>query len=187
MTTLVVVKMLDYSAPSIVEILWTIAYDIERRGRSGVSVVSISWGSSKPWSTIESSQDGRAWLEVQAAMVRLTAMNVQIICAAGNFATTRDDTGEFRRRVDTVPAFFGLGADNRLVAIAVGNSDNNGNRFATSQQAIWEQDVDLPQIYAPGVRIMCAGTHRSSSVAQNSGTSICKPIAVDPHIDVDGI
>ena len=152
---LVVVKMLDYSEPSLVSVFEVIADDVKQKGRGGKSVVSVSWTtiastpafSEDPWFT--------AMLD---ALEELYQNNVIVVCSAGNFALY-----PFRGLVDTAPAIF---VDR---VIAVGASYFNGQKWEPSQSL-----GVLPQLYAPGVNILCADASGRVAYSKHTGTSFCE-------------
>lgn len=156
---LVVVKMLDYFEPSLVSVFKVIADDIKRKGRGGKSVVSVSWTTQLPLPDIFED----TWLiEMRDALEELYDNDVIVVCSAGNEALTPGATGSFRDRVDTAPAIF---VDR---VIPVGASYFNGERWPVSQRLIGR-----PQLYAPGVRIVCADASGQMAYRVSSGTSYC--------------
>lgn len=158
--TLVVVKMLDYSEPSVVSVFKVIADDIKEKGRGGRSVVSISW------TTIAGVRNiGRdTWLtEIHGAMKELYNNNVIVVCPAGNFALEPGISGALRHHVDTAP---GVWFDRVLT---VGATYFNGRRWQQSQTL-----VERPQIYAPGVKIKCAEASGRMAYRTGTGTSFCE-------------
>ncbi len=156
--TLVVVKMLDYSSPSLISVFKVIADDIKQKGRGGRSVVSVSWTTKAPVPDVLEN----TWLmEMRDGLKELYANSVIVVCSAGNKAQTRGATGSFRDRVDTAPAAF---VDH---VITVGASYFNGERWGPSQRLIGAQ------LYAPGVRVVCAEASGQAPYRVDTGTSYC--------------
>ena len=156
---LVVVKMLDYSEPSLVSVLKVIADDVKKNGRGGKSVVSISWNTLTPVPDIL--QDTYL-LIMRETLEELYDNGVIVVCSAGNYALTPGAKGSLRDRVDTAPAVF---VDR---VIAVGSSYFDGKRAMPSQRLIGR-----PQLYAPGVGIVCADASGRQRYCVKSGTSFC--------------
>ena len=152
---LVVVKMLDYSEPSIASIFTVIADDIKQKGRGGKSVVSISWTTAAP---IPAYSDDPWLTEMRGALEELYQLNVIVVCSAGNFALA-----PFRALVDTAPAMF----TDRV--ITVGASYFNGQKWEPSQSL-----GTAPQLYAPGVGILCADASGQVAYRTQTGTSFCE-------------
>ena len=154
---LVVVKMIGFLEPSLVSVFKVIADDVKQKGRGGKSVVSISW------STKAEVQDimGDTWfIEMRDALKELYDNNVIVVCSAGNYALTPGATGSLRDRVDTAPAIINH-------VITVGASYFDGRRWELSQRLIG------PQLYAPGVRIVCAEASGQVAYRTATGTSFC--------------
>ena len=155
--TLVVVKMLGFDEASLVSIFNVIADDIKQKDRGGKSVVSVSWSTKAAVSDII----GSTWfIEMRNALKELYDINVIVVCCAGNLALTPGATGVLRDRVDTAPAIF-----NRV--ITVGASYFDGRRWEESQRLIG------PQLYAPGVRVVCAEASGQVAYRVVTGTSLC--------------
>ena len=157
---LVVVKMLDYNEPSVTSVLKVIADDVKKKGRGGKSVVSISWSTTAPVSVWSNDP----WLaEMRGALEELYQLNVIVVCSAGNF-------GEypFRTLVDTAPGMF----INHV--ITVGASYFNGQKWGPSQS------LAVPQLYAPGVEILCADASGQRAYSTDSGTSFCELQLITP-------
>ena len=151
---LVVVKMLDYSEPSITSVLKVIADDIKQKGRGGKSVVSISWSTTAP---IPAWSDDPWLAEMRGALEELYQLNVIVVCSAGNFGLY-----PFRALVDTAPGMF----VNRVVT--VGASYFNGQKWPPSQS------LAVPQLYAPGVEVLCADASGQRAYSTHTGTSFCE-------------
>ena len=155
--TLVVVKMIGFVEAALVSVFKVIADDIKQKGRGGKSVVSVSWSTKDAVSDIM----GSTWfIEMRNALKELYDNDVIVVCCAGNLAQTPGPTGVFRDRVDTAPAIFSR-------VIAVGASYFNGSRWELSQRLIG------PQLYAPGVRIVCAEAFGRVAYRVTTGTSFC--------------
>ena len=158
--TLVVVKMVDFWEPSLVSVFKVIADDIKQKGRGGKSVVSISWATKAILRAIEED----TWLmEMRNTLEELYENNVIVVCSAGNDAQMPGASGALRDRIDTAPAVF---ADR---VIPVGASYFTGRRWKPSQTLI-----SRPQIYAPGVGIVCADASGWGPYRVNTGTSFCE-------------
>ena len=156
---LVVVKMLDYDEPSLVSVFKVIADDVKQKGRGGKSVVSVSWTTIAPIPAF--SKD--TWVtEMRGALEELYQNNVIVVCSAGNLALTPGATGFPRGLVDTAPAIF----IDRV--ITVGASYFNGQKWDPSQSL-----GVLPQLYAPGVNILCADASGRVAYRKETGTSFC--------------
>ncbi|KAL8687996.1 MAG: hypothetical protein Q9218_005982 [Villophora microphyllina] len=167
--TLVVVKMPDLSRASMLEILHTVLYHIQRNRRRGRAVLTISWGS------IKSYADGAevdAWAQaMNEVILKLDVENVIIVCAAGNYANQGGKPG-FRNFVDTIPALFTYSIVPAPLLIAVGNCDLSGRKYFDSQRLY----RDLTQMHAPGVGVRCADALYSSSSHLATGTSYSAPL-----------
>ncbi len=157
---LVVVKMIDYTEPSIISGLKVVADDIKQKGRGGKSVVSISWGSKAAGPGIL----GLAWaVDMLETLKELYDNGVIVVCSAGNDAQMPGPTGLLRDIIDTAPAMF---VDR---VIAVGSSYFDGVRQESSQRLIGR-----PQLYAPGVDVKCADATGRKLYQVGSGTSFCE-------------
>ncbi|KAL8712995.1 MAG: hypothetical protein Q9220_002855 [cf. Caloplaca sp. 1 TL-2023] len=162
---LVVVKMPDLTAAAVAEVLHEIVKDIKKKGREGVSVVSVSWASIRTLREglgLESTK----WFH---ALIALRRMNVTIVCAAGNHAEEMDKEGNARTITDTAPAGFPRTAllyPKSWPFVVVSNSDNYGKKHPTSQ----ELDVSR-NIYAPGVDVQCASHESSTAFVTATGSS----------------
>ena len=164
--TLVVVKMPDFTLESVLESLWTVYDHVKRNNRGDRSVLLIPWGSIDSY---RSATDLDPWAqEILRACKMLNQLGVVVVSAAGNFAQTRGPSG-LRTNVDTVPAIFGAAYGNPLF-LAVGNSDNYGKRYPTSQT----QKTSPQQILAPGVNVRCADSTSTGGSHLDTGTSYCK-------------
>ena len=158
--TLVVVKMVDFSEPSLVSVLNVIADDVKQKGRGGKSVVTISWTTK---ARIEPIIEDIWLMEMRHSLEELYENNVIVVCSAGNHAVMPGASGALRDHIDTAPPMFA----NRV--IPVGASYFNGRRWQPSQILIGQ-----PQIYAPGVKIVCADASGRVPYRLNTGTSFCE-------------
>lgn len=103
-------------------------------------------------------------------MWALKEMGVLLVCAAGNSALDLNARGVPRTSVDTFPAVYSsVGPFHAL--LVVGNCDNDGKRYPTSQKMTVSR-----QMYAPGVGIHCASATSQSAYNVDTGTSFCKCI-----------
>ena len=164
--TLVVVKMPYLAEETVFEVLDTVIDDIRGKGRRWTSVVSISWGVPD---TSTSPLLGSIERVLERQIHELLAMDVVVVCAAGNAAQKRTPTGELRTFVDTYPAVFEDSPLSLSDFYVVGNSDINGYRSPDSQST-----RRLNQLYAPGVEIKCANNSSPRGYATGTGTSFCE-------------
>lgn len=179
--TLVVVKMPDWSAASVEQILGTILMDIEAKSREEQSIITISWGSKSPVALpLTENDDTRRTVLVDLAI--LQRKRVFTVCAAGNAAQELDLDGKPRRVVDTAPAVLfqsapisgGSGFDEYAFLIA-GNCDNYGREHPTSQiEGLTKYTVRKGWSYAPGVDVQCASSFSTTASVRDTGTSFCK-------------
>ena len=166
--TLVVVKMPDFSEGAIGEVLGTILDDIMTKGRQGVSVISISWGTKARRDLHVPTPD--LWADFQLDLEELETQHVLLVCAAGNEGQQSDVRGQKRLWIDTYPAVFSIQEPNpfRSNLIAVSNCDIHGSRNPTSQAPMFDP------VFAPGVNIKCAVSTAETGYRLDSGTSFCK-------------
>lgn len=102
--------------------------------------------------------------------MRMGQGRVPIFVAAWNMALKKDQEGNFRSHIDTAPAVFDTDYMWSL-NFAVGNSQNNGKRYPTSQV---HEISYAPQMYAPGEQIRCASHLSRTNSVVRTGTSFCK-------------
>ena len=137
--TPVVVKMPRFDDASMIHGLDTIARHVKRYGREGRSIVNISWGSYTTYHFSEPHPPYRQQIydlddfghRMLSTMRSLSALAVNVVCAAGNYAATPGHFGP-RQHVDTIPAVFGhpdVISDIGGSIIAVGNSFHSSNKM----------------------------------------------------------
>ena len=142
------------------ELLPAIYLDAVQKDRQNKSIVTISW--SIHWQTILAA-DARLHRDMETSLQKLSSLGIIVICAAGNHALQEfGSTSALRTAVDTYPALF------TDYTIAVGNCDDYGRRWATSQT------TSDRQVYAPGVNIQCADVASNEAYRTSTGTSYCK-------------
>ncbi|KAL8866101.1 MAG: hypothetical protein Q9174_006492 [Haloplaca sp. 1 TL-2023] len=173
--TLVVVKMPDYTEPSVIEVLFTAYQHIKTHGRQNRAVLVISWASFKIY------RNGADFGTTERAIYRvldsMSRIGVIILCAAGNYAQERTDEG-LRTYVDTIPAGFDnaspfVGSLKVANLLAIGNCDLAGRR-AYDSQTLSKNSYKSEQTFAPGVGIRCAAADSRDGSHSASGTSFCK-------------
>lgn len=152
--TLVVVKAPSVIASALLETLSTIYGDVSQNNRQDISIVTISWSIRQ--------LPPRLLRLMKLSLQYLITLGVVVMCAAGNHV---DQTTGSRLRVDTYPAVL------ESYTIGVGNSDNYGRRWATSQQTSYDS-----QLHAPGVNVRCADVKSDEGYRTGTGTSLCKSI-----------
>jgi len=171
-STLVVVKMPDYTEGSMGEITNTIYDHIVSHQRQTTSVVSISWGSDYPMPPSPTPYS-RFWKDMLKDLTELVSLGVPVVVSAGNDALERDAAGNLRLLSDKAPAVFAQRDD--LPLVVVGNCDNDGHRNKESQRP-----GKLPSLrsnralFAPGTDIHCADVNSKTASRVDTGTSFCK-------------
>ncbi|KAL9631050.1 MAG: hypothetical protein Q9164_006099 [Protoblastenia rupestris] len=163
-STLVVVKMSDYSVASILEAIRITYHHIDTYNRRRRSVVNISWGSTSIFDLTP--EQIETWNIINYEIYsNLDRQAVKIVFAAGNAATEKTARGQSRKNIDTFPIrnYFSLFSE----GIVVGNSDNRGYKYKSSQ----ESSGDIRMIYAPGVNVKCAKPDSNTGYNVWTGTS----------------
>lgn len=163
-TTLVIVKMPDYSTETVTEILATIDEHIKQHDREFLSVISIFWGFD---GRVDPNNLGSVWEQVYSYMKAISP-KVLIICAAGNDALDVSSTSKrMRVVVDTAPTIWAQKGPFTNI-LAVGNVNFDGQRYRESQVA------GSYQMHAPSVNITYATAMTTTDTHKDTGTSYCK-------------
>ncbi|KAK3171321.1 hypothetical protein OEA41_003405 [Lepraria neglecta] len=99
--TLVVIKMPDFRRDSVKEDHPHILDHIQHEGRSGVSVVSISWNGRQlvPYAPLDI-----VLSEMYSTLEWFLRYCILVVCSAGNYANHPDGKGGLRTTIDTAPA-----------------------------------------------------------------------------------
>ena len=135
---------------------------ITQNQRGGKAVVSISWGSSDVTDPNNLDLD---WQKAKDAIIQILDNDIPVFIAAGNNAN-QYVRGKRRFNVDTAPAIF-EGDD--CPVVVVGNSDNIGKRYTTSQGG------PRVQVFAPGKDITAQDFRRNAPIV-TTGTSFSTPL-----------
>ena len=177
--TLVVVKMPDYTAASVAEVLWTISDHIKSHARNHSSLVLVPWGSRKPANTFRTPEK-KYWSQVHRYLRQLTLLDTWCVFAAGNKALHRPSPFGRRRRsmMDTEPGLYlydqgSATFPQAVLALAVSNINNYGELYPTSQVAR-SQSIHARNVFAPGVDVKCAAFDSEQGYKIQTGTSFCQ-------------
>lgn len=84
--TLVVVKMPDFKLASMLEVLWTVFFDVMTKRRERQSVLSISWVSDRTYDYPKSMYLDTWGSDMRHIVESLELAGVTVVCAAGNYA-----------------------------------------------------------------------------------------------------
>jgi hypothetical protein len=123
------------------------------------SVVLLSSGSGKGLTHASVATDKIAQKVFGRPIRNLLGLGVPIVCAAGNAAGDPQSTN-----VDSLPAVL---QDDSTPLIVVGNADDDGKRYSTSQVS------SAPMLYAPGVKVEVQ-SNRDRNYEEATGTSVCE-------------
>lgn len=140
----------------------TVLKKITQNKHGGKAVISISFGS---LDVIDPNNLDPDWQQAKNAIIKILNNDVPIFAAGGNKANQYAG-GKRRFNVDTAPAVF-EGVDCPM--IVVGNSDNTGRIYTTSQRG------PHVQIFAPG-RGVTTQDFRGNAPVIKTGSSFSAPL-----------